>query len=38
EQTGWPLRLAPDCAETVPPSADELRVIRECDPQGVWTK
>ena len=38
EQTGWPLRLALDCAETVPPSADELRVIRECDPQGVWTR
>ncbi len=38
EQTGWPLRLAPNCAETVPPSDDELRVIRECDPQGVWTK
>ena len=38
EQTGWPLRLAPDCAETVPPSDNELRVIRECDPQRVWTK
>ncbi len=38
EQTGWPLRLAPDCAKTVPPSENELRVIRECDPQGVWTK
>ncbi len=37
EQTGWPLRLASDCAETVPPSEHELRVIRECDPQGVWT-
>jgi glutaconate CoA-transferase, subunit B len=37
EQTGWPLRLAPDCAETPPPGEDELRVIRECDPQGVWT-
>ncbi len=36
--TGWPLRLAPDCAETVPPSTDELRLIRECDPQGVWTR
>jgi len=36
-QTGWPLRLAPDCAETKPPSNDELRLIRECDPQGVWT-
>ncbi len=38
EQTGWELRLADDCAETVPPSEDELRVIRECDPQGVWTR
>jgi glutaconate CoA-transferase subunit B len=38
EQTGWPLRLAPDCAETVPPSAEELRLIRECDPDRVWTK
>ncbi|MDQ2906633.1 MAG: CoA-transferase [Chloroflexota bacterium] len=37
EQTDWPLRLAPDCAETVPPSADELQVIREYDAQGVWT-
>jgi glutaconate CoA-transferase subunit B len=38
EQTGWPLRLAPECAETVPPSQDELRVIREYDPEGVWTR
>lgn len=38
EQTGWPLRLSPTCAETVPPSDEELRVIRECDPQGVWTR
>jgi glutaconate CoA-transferase, subunit B len=37
EQTGWKLRVAPDYAETVPPSAEELRVIRECDPEGVWT-
>ena len=38
EQTSWPLRLAPDCAETMPPSEHELRVIRECDPRGVWTR
>ena len=38
EQTEWPLRLAPDCAETVLPSAEELRVIREHDPQGKWTR
>ncbi len=37
EQTGWPLRLASDCAETKPPSDNELRLIRQCDPQGVWT-
>jgi glutaconate CoA-transferase subunit B len=38
EQTGWPLRLAPNCAETPPPSVDELRVIREIDPEGKWTR
>lgn len=38
EQTGWQLRLAPNCAETLPPSEQELQVIRECDPGGVWTR
>lgn len=38
EQTGWPLRLAPDCTETIPPTAEELRVIREIDPEGKWTR
>src|SRR6266852_4705212 len=38
EQTGWQLRLAPGCAETLPPSEQELQVIRECDPEGVWTR
>ncbi len=38
EETGWKLRLAPNCAETVPPNEEELRVIREYDPQGVWTR
>ncbi|HLZ64476.1 MAG TPA: CoA-transferase [Ktedonosporobacter sp.] len=37
-ETGWPLRLTPDCAETIPPGADELRLIRACDPEGVWTQ
>jgi glutaconate CoA-transferase subunit B len=37
EQTGWKLRLAADCVETVPPGAQELKVIREYDPNGVWT-
>ena len=38
EQTGWKLRLASDCAETVPPGAEELKVIREYDPEGKWTR
>ena len=38
ERTGWQLRLAPGCAETLPPSEQELQVIRECDPEGVWTR
>ncbi len=36
--TGWDLRLAPDAHPTYPPTADELRIIRECDPQGFWTR
>ncbi|MFI5272404.1 MAG: CoA-transferase subunit beta [Ktedonobacterales bacterium] len=36
--TGWDLRLAPDARATPAPTADELRIIRECDPQGFWTR
>jgi glutaconate CoA-transferase subunit B len=36
--TGWALKLAPDLGPTPAPSADELRIIRECDPQGFWTR
>jgi len=36
--TGWPLRLGEDCRPTPPPSADELRLIREADPHGFWTR
>ncbi|HEU5441346.1 MAG TPA: CoA-transferase [Ktedonobacterales bacterium] len=35
--TGWDLRIAPDVRETPAPTANELRIIRECDPQGFWT-
>ncbi len=38
EQTGWPLRLAPDCHETEPPTPEELRMIRASDPEGKWTR
>lgn len=37
-QTGWELRVAPDAHETLPPTQDELRIIRACDPQGFWTR
>jgi glutaconate CoA-transferase subunit B len=36
--TGWRLRVAPDAHETRAPTADELRIVRECDPQGFWTR
>jgi glutaconate CoA-transferase subunit B len=36
--TSWPLRLAEDCAPTTAPTADELRLIREADPHGFWTR
>src|SRR5437764_1443655 len=35
--TGWPLQLSPSLHSTPPPTADELAIIRECDPQGFWT-
>lgn len=37
-QTGWPLRVGAECAPTPEPTADELRLIREADPHGFWTR
>ena len=36
--TGWKLRVSADVRETAPPSAAELRAIREYDKEGFWTK
>ena len=36
--TAWPLTVADDVRATEPPSAAELRIIREYDPQGFWTR
>jgi glutaconate CoA-transferase subunit B len=36
-ETGWPLRVAPDVRETPAPSKDELDAVRKYDPKGVWT-
>jgi glutaconate CoA-transferase subunit B len=37
-ETGWELKVAPDLAETVPPTDAELTQIRHFDPDGFWTK
>jgi glutaconate CoA-transferase subunit B len=36
-QTGWDLKIGPDCSTTPDPTAQELQIVRECDPQGFWT-
>ena len=36
-QTGWPVRVAGDLAETPPPTPEELAMIRRFDPEGFWT-
>ena len=35
--TGWDLKVGKDVRETGPPSAAELKAIREYDRQGFWT-
>lgn len=38
-QTGWPLKVAAEVHTTEPPTADELRLLREeLDPQGIYLK
>ncbi len=37
ENTGWALKLSPDLKETPAPTADELTLLREFDPEGFWT-
>jgi len=36
--TGWRVRVAESCGVTAEPTTDELRVIREYDKKGFWTK
>lgn len=36
--TGWDLRVATDVTETATPTRDELAIVRECDPDGIWTR
>jgi glutaconate CoA-transferase, subunit B len=37
-RTGWELRVASECGPTEPPTDEELRLIREADPDGFWTR
>jgi glutaconate CoA-transferase, subunit B len=37
-QTGWPLGVAADAHCTEPPTAEVLRIIRDYDPHGFWTR
>ena len=37
QNTGWPLRVAPDVARTPEPTPAELAMLRRFDPQGFWT-
>lgn len=37
KETGWPLKLAENIAETLPPSAIELAAVRKYDPRRIWT-
>lgn len=36
--TGWALKVAPILRETTPLTEDELRILRELDPQGIYLK
>jgi glutaconate CoA-transferase subunit B len=37
--TGWPLKVASELRKTLPPSDEELRILREeLDPQGIYLK
>lgn len=37
-ETGWEVRTAEGAGPTEPPTGEELAVIRELDPEGVWTR
>ncbi|MCB0153867.1 MAG: CoA-transferase [Anaerolineae bacterium] len=36
--TGWPLKVAADVAETAPPTPAEIEMLQRFDPQGFWTR
>jgi glutaconate CoA-transferase subunit B len=36
--TGWPIRIGEHFGPTPAPTQDELRLVRETDPHGFWTR
>src|SRR3990172_4456524 len=38
ENTGWDLKVAIDLKVTEPPSSEELRILEELDPDGIYLK
>jgi glutaconate CoA-transferase subunit B len=38
DNTGWPLKVAPDVSQTPEPTAVELAMLRRFDPQRFWTR
>lgn len=37
-ETGWELKVAPDVIETPAPTPEDLSIVRQCDPEGFWTR
>ncbi len=37
ENTGWPLKIAPDLSTTAVPTESELNILARFDPDGFWT-
>ena len=36
-ETGWPLKIADNVSETLPPTEQEIAAVRKYDPKKVWT-
>jgi glutaconate CoA-transferase subunit B len=37
DNTGWPLKVAGEIAQTPAPTAEELAMLKQFDPEGYWT-
>jgi glutaconate CoA-transferase subunit B len=37
-ETGWPLRVGPECGPTPAPTDEEISILRTLDPEGFWLR